>query len=145
MQGLKPVRKIVYAKVYRSSKDYLSRETNAIFPTLRSCKKQIFPRWFKKTKKLSSFGKWTTRLRFYIRLCQNYLLWAFAAGILWKNQPRDNFARVPTAKCIANCNHDGSLEDDYYVPFFKLNFSYPHYVTCFACQSFQIFTAWVTS
>ena len=58
-----------------------------------------------------------------------------------KKSTRDNFARVPTAKCIANCNHDGSLEDDYYVPFFKLNFSYPHYVTCFACQSFQIFTA----
>ena len=36
MQGLKPVRKIVYAKVHRWSKDCLRRETNAVFPTLRS-------------------------------------------------------------------------------------------------------------
>ena len=48
------------------------------------------------------------------------LLWAFAAMILWKTQPKDIFARVGTAKCIASCNHDASLEDNYCVPFFKL-------------------------
>ena len=39
-----------------------------------------------------------------------------------KTQPWDIFERVRTTKCIASCNHDGSLENDYYVPFFKLKF-----------------------
>ena len=52
---------------------------------------------------------------FCIRLCQKHLLWAFAARILWKNQPWDIFGRLPTAKCIASSNHDVSLKDDYCV------------------------------
>ena len=44
---------------------------------------------------------------------------------LMKTQPWDIFARVRTAKCIASCNHDGSLEDNYCVPFFKLKFLIP--------------------
>ena len=87
----------------------LNRETDAIFPTL----------------KFSSFGNGTARWMFCIHLCWNHLLWAFAAGILWKTQPWDIFARVRTAKCIASCNHDGSLEDNYCVPFFKLKFLIP--------------------
>ena len=50
---------------------------------------------------------------------------AFAARILWKTQPWDIFAKVHTAKCIASCNHDGSLEDYYCVSFFKLKFLIP--------------------
>ena len=74
------------------------------------------------SKKVLSFGKGTARWMFCIHLCRNHLLWAFAAGILWKTQSWDIFARVGTAKCIISCNHDGSLEDNYFVPFFKLKF-----------------------
>ena len=42
-----------------------------------------------------------------------------------KTQPRNIFAMVRTAICIAGCNHDGSLEDDYCVLFFKLKFPIP--------------------
>ena len=42
-----------------------------------------------------------------------------------KTQPWDIFARVRMAKCIAGCNNDGFLKDDYCVPFFKLKFLIP--------------------
>ena len=74
----------------------------------------------KETKKFSSFGKGTARWMFCIHLCRNHLLWAFAAGILWKTQPWNIFSRVRTTKCTASCNHDCCLEDNYCVPFFKL-------------------------
>ena len=85
----------------------------------------FFLKLFEQTKKFPSFGKGTIQRIFSIHLCQNHLLWAFAAGVLWKTQPWDIFARVTTAKCIASCNHDGSLEDNYHVPFFKLKFLIP--------------------
>ena len=67
-----------------------------------------------------------------IHLCWNHLLRAFAAGILWKTQPWDIFARVSTAKCIGSCNHDEFLEDDYCFPFFKLKYLIPtlHHIFC---------------
>ena len=80
---------------------------------------------FEQTKKFSSFGKGTARWMFSIHLCRNHLLWTFAAGTLWKTQSWDIFARVHTAKYIASCNHDGSLEDNYCAPFFKLKFLIP--------------------
>ena len=99
MQGLKSVRKIVYAKVHRWSKDCLSRETNAVFPTLRS-RTNSFRNDSSKKKNISSFGMKTARWMSCFCLCRNHLLWAFAAGILWKTQPLDIFARLPTAKYI---------------------------------------------
>ena len=42
-----------------------------------------------------------------------------------KTQSWDIFARVHTTKCIASCNHNGSLEDNLCVPFFKLKFLIP--------------------
>ena len=71
-----------------------------------------------------SIGKGTARWMFWIHLYQIHLLWAFVAGILWKTQPWDISARALTAKCIASCHHDGSLEDDYCVPF-ELKFLIP--------------------
>ena len=62
---------------------------------------------------------------FCISFCWNHLLWKFAARILWKTQLWDVFARLSTTKCIASSNHDVSLEDDYCVPFFDLNFFIP--------------------
>ena len=62
---------------------------------------------------------------FCIHLHQNYLLWAFAAGILWRTQPWNFFTGVRTAKRIATCNHDSSLGDDYCVPFSKFKFLIP--------------------
>ena len=82
---------------------------------------------------------------FCIHLCWNHLLWAFAAGILWKTQPWDIFARVRTAKCIASRNHDGCLEDNYLFHSSSWNFSSPHYVTYFVRQRLQKFTEKVTS
>ena len=79
------------------------------------------------------------------------LLWAFAAVILWKTQPRDIFARVGTAKCITSCNHDGSLEDNYCVLFFKLKPLIPklHHIFCspnlsriYGESDFEISTSW---
>ena len=46
---------------------------------------------------------------------------SFALSICNRN-PQINFGRVRTAKCITNWNHDGSLEDNYCVPFFKSKF-----------------------
>ena len=85
----------------------------------------FFMKWFKQTKKFLSFGKGTALSLICIHPCWIHLLWAFAAGILWKTQSWDIFARVRTAKYIASCNHDGSLEDNYCVPFFKLKFLIP--------------------
>ena len=62
---------------------------------------------------------------FCIHLCRNHLLWAIAAGILLKTQPCNTFSRVSTAKCTSSCNHDGSLKDNYCVPFLKLKFFIP--------------------
>ena len=125
------------------SKDCLSREKNIIFPTLRSCQKQFFAKWFKQSKKFSFFGKGTAQWMFCIHLCRVHLLWAFAAGILWKTQPWNIFARVLTVKCIASCMmalwkistvlHSSSW-----------NFSSPHYVTYFVCQRLQKFMKKVT-
>ena len=56
------------------------------------------------------------------------------------------FARLRTAKCIASCNHDGFMEDDYCVSFFKLKFLIPtlgHISS--AHKGLQIFTEKVTS
>ena len=49
---------------------------------------------------------------------------SFALSICSKD-PTKNSALGYTAKCITSCNHDGSLEDDYCVPFFKLKFLIP--------------------
>ena len=95
-----------------------------MFSTLRA-RSNFFPKWFEQTKKFSSFSKGTARWMFCIHLCQNHLLWAFEAGILWKIQSWDIFARVHTAKYFTSCNHDGSLEDNYCVLFFKLKFLIP--------------------
>ena len=43
----------------------------------------------------------------------------------WKTEPWDIFARVRTAKCITSFNHDGSLEDNWCILFFKLKFLIP--------------------
>ena len=48
MLGLKPVRKIVYARLWGSSKDCLSRETDVTFLTLRS---RSIPKWFEHAKR----------------------------------------------------------------------------------------------
>ena len=94
-------------------------------PHLTVSLEAIFPKWFEQTKKFWFFGKGTARWMFFIHLSRNHLLWAFAAVILWKTQPRDIFARVSRAKCTASCNDDGCLEDNYCVPFFKLKFLIP--------------------
>ena len=51
MQALKPVRKIVYAKVHGSSKGCLTSEKNTIFPTLRSLLEAFFSKMIKANKK----------------------------------------------------------------------------------------------
>ena len=72
-----------------------------------------------------NFVKRTAQWMFFIYLSRNHLLWAFVAGILWKTQPWNISARSRTAKCTAICNHDGSLEDNYCLPFFKLKLFIP--------------------
>ena len=59
-----------------------------------------------------------------MNVLHSWLLKSFALsicrGILWKTQPWNIFARIRKAKCTASCKHDGSLEDNYCVSFFKL-------------------------
>ena len=112
-QRFKLVRNIVYTGIEASKKDCL-------------CKGLIVWTWARKQ------GKGNARWMFCIHLCWNHLLWAFAAGVLWKTQPWDIFARARTGKCIKSCNHDGCLEDNYCVLFFKLKFLIPtlRYMFC---------------
>ena len=42
-----------------------------------------------------------------------------------KNSTLEYFCKSTTVKCIASCNHDGSLEDNYCVSLFKLKFHIP--------------------
>ena len=42
-----------------------------------------------------------------------------------KNSNLRYFGKSTYSKCTASCDHDGSLEDDYCVPFFKLKFLIP--------------------
>ena len=114
-QRCKLVRNIVYTGIEASKKDCL-------------CKGLIVWTWARKQ------GKGNARWMFCIHLCWNQLLWAFAAGVLWKTQPWDIFASVSkvatmmavwkiiTVFCSSNWN-----------------FSFPHYVTCFVCQRLQKF------
>ena len=60
----------------------------------------------------------------YLSLSKSFVL-SICSRDPRKTQPWDIFARVRTAKCIAGCNHNHSLEDDYCVPFFKLKFLIP--------------------
>ena len=94
MLGLKPGRKIyakVYANFYRSSKDYLIRETNAIFPT-----RSLF--FQNNSSKQKSFHLSARGLHdecsIHIHLCRNHLPWAFTTGILKKTQHWGIFPRV---------------------------------------------------
>ena len=84
MQALKPVRKIVYAKVHGSSKDCLSSETNTIFPTLRSLLEAFFSKMIQANKKNFDFSakELHNECSFWIHLCGNHLLETFASGIL---------------------------------------------------------------
>ena len=65
-----------------------------------------------------------------------------------KNLALEYFCKITYSQmhqCIASCNHDASLEDNYCVPFFMLKFLTPHYVTYFVRQSLQKFTEKVNS
>ena len=123
MQGLKSVRKIVYAKVHRWSKDCLSRETNAVFPTLRSRTNSF--RNDSSKQKIFHLLAWKLRdeCPAFVSveiICFEHLqqgsyeklnLWIFLQDYLRPN--------------TSSCKHDASLEDDYCVPFFDLKFLIP--------------------
>ena len=114
-------------------KDCLSRKKNNISHLKVSLEALFF--WNDSSKQNSfqlSARELYDECSFWIHLCRNHLLWAFAARILWKTQPCDIFVRVRTAEYNASCNHDGSLEDGYWVPFFKLKFIIPtlRYIFC---------------
>ena len=73
------------------------------------------------------------------------LLKSFALSICsrdpMKNSTLGYFCKRKYSQCIASCNHDGSVEDNYCVLFFKLKFLIP--TSChmfFSCQRLQKFT-----
>ena len=84
MQALKPVRKIVYAKVHGSSKGCLTSEKNTIFPTLRSLLEAFFSKMIKANKKKFHFlaKELHNECSFCIHLCGKHLIETFASGIL---------------------------------------------------------------
>ena len=125
------------------SNDCLSKETNAILLTLRS---------------RSNFSEMSKQKRFHLSarerhvlmnvlhpsLLKSFALRAFAAGILWKTEPWDFLHDY----LQPNASHVQPLSFWKMITVFRSsnwNFSSPHYVTCFICQSLQIFTEKGTS
>ena len=125
MQRLKPVKKLSMQRFKNRLRIAWAGKQIQYSPHEGLARSSFSTKWFEQTKKFSSFGKGTARWMFCIYLCRNHLLCAFAAGILWKTQSWDISARVRAAKCMASCNHDGSLEDNCCVLFFKFKFLIP--------------------
>ena len=123
MQGLKPVRKIVYAKVHRWSKDCLRRETNAVFPTLRSRSNSF--RNDSSKQKIFHLLAWKLHdeCPAFVSveiICFEHLQQGsyekLNPGIFFQEHVLPNTPQAATVGC---------LEDNYCVPFFKLKFFIP--------------------
>ena len=119
-------------------------EKNAIFLTLRS--RSNFSEISKQKRFHLSAWEWHILMNvLHPSLLKSFALRAFAAGILWKTEPLDflhdylqlNASQVATMMSFWKM-----------ITVFRSsnwNFSSPHYVTCFICESFQIFTEKGTS
>ena len=75
--------------------------------------------WTNKTKFIFRLGNYTMNV-LYLALSKSFALNISSRDM--KTQPWDIFARKRITKCVVGCNHDGSLENHYCVPFFKLKF-----------------------
>ena len=106
---------------------------------LRVAVETISSKMIRTDKKFSSFGKGTARWMFCICICRSHLFWKFPADIPWKRNPglflqeyvHPNASQAATMIAlwkIMTVLHSSSW-----------NFLSSHYVTCFFCQSLQIF------
>ena len=109
IQALKPVTKISYAKVSSSKLDQGNKYN---IPHLKVSIEAFFSEIIRANKKVLIFQQGNCTMNVLHPSLSKSLLWVFASGGLWKTQPWDIFERVRTGKCIASCNHDGSLEDN---------------------------------
>ena len=123
MQGSKVARKNVYAGVQGGSQDCLSREILQYF-YLKVLLEAIFSKMSRTNKNVFIFsqGSWTMNV-LYPSLSQSFV--AFAAGIQWKLNPGLFLQEYVQPRYIAGWKHDGSLEDNYCIRFFKLKFLIP--------------------
>ena len=104
------------------SKDCLNRETNAIFPTLRS--RSNFSEMIRANKDFIFQQENCTMNVLHKSLSKLFALTIRSRDPM-KNWTLRYFPRLPTAKCIISCNHDVSSEDDHCAPLFKLKFHLP--------------------
>ena len=124
MEGLNPVRKIVY----QGSKDCqgLSEKGNKYnIPHLKVSLETVFSKMIRTHKKvfILRWGKCTIN-SLYPSLPKQFVL-SICIRNSMKTQPWAIFARVRTAKYIADGKYDDSSEDNYCVPFFKSKFLIP--------------------
>ena len=124
--------------------DCLSRETNTIFPTLRSRWKNFFPKWLEQRKKFSSFGKETARWMFFVQpsLLKSFALITCRRDTM-KNSALGYFCKSKYSKMLNKLRDIGEMINGFHSS--SWNFSSPHYVTYFVRQSFQKLTQKVTS
>ena len=135
IQGLKHVRNIVSAgieaskkdcpcKGLGSSKDCMSRETHNI-PRLKVLLEAIFSEMIQTNKKVTIFRQGNSTMNvLHPSLSKSFAL-SICSRDPMKNSTLEYFCKSTTAKCIARCNHDDSLGDNYCVPLFKLKFLVP--------------------
>ena len=125
----------------------LSRETNTIFSHLKVSLEAFFPpKLFEQIKKVFIFRQGNCT----INVLHPSLLKSFALSICsrdsMKNSTVGYFCKSTYSQMHRKLHLKISwvLEDNYCVPFFKMKFLIPHYVTYFVCQRLQKFTEKVT-
>ena len=104
------------------SKNCLNRETNAIFPSLRS--RSNFSEMIWANKDFIFRQENCTMNVLHKSLSKSFALTICSRDPM-KNWTLRYFPRLPTAKCITSCNHGVSSEDDHCAPLFKLKFLLP--------------------
>ena len=97
------------------SKDCLSRETRAIFPTLRS--RSNFSGIIRANKKDFIFWQGNCTMN----VLHPHLSKSFALRICSRD-PMKNWTLGYFSRLLTSCNHNASLEDDHCVPFLKFKF-----------------------
>ena len=118
IHGLKWVRNIFYARIQASKEDCLCRDLRIAKGLSGQGNKYNISHLTISLEAIFSEMIWTKK-GFIFR--QGKCIYRNSM----KTRPSAIFASIHTAECIAGCNHDDSLKEDYCVPFFKLKFLIP--------------------
>ena len=115
------------------------------FPHLKVSLEAIFSEMIRANNKAFIFRQGNCKMNvLHLSLLKSFALSTSSRDPM-KNLPWDIIARVPTAKYIASCNHNGSLEDDYCVLFFKLKFLIPSAFDYFVGLALTVLSFLLTS